>query len=97
MTSQPEPLDVGPIAGGNQPAQEADKSQVASLLRAAAAEGRLTQTELDERLTVVRDATTFDDLISRSPEFRRFVFTAYSRRITAIAPSVRQLFGRAPT
>ena len=63
MTSQPEPLDVGPIAGGNKPAQEADKSQVASLLRAAAAEGRLTQTELDERLTVVRDATTFDDLI----------------------------------
>lgn len=26
--------------------------------------------------------TTFDDLIARSPEFRRFVFTAYSRRIT---------------
>ena len=25
---------------------------------------------------------TFDDLIARSPEFRRFVFTAYSRRIS---------------
>lgn len=25
---------------------------------------------------------TFDELIARSPEFRRFVFTAYSRRIT---------------
>ncbi len=63
MTSQSEPLDVGPIAGGHLPAREADKSQVAALLRSAAAEGRLTQTELDERLTVVRTATTFDDLI----------------------------------
>jgi len=26
--------------------------------------------------------TTFDDLIARSPEFRRFVFTAFSRRVT---------------
>ena len=25
---------------------------------------------------------TFDDLIARSPEFRRFVFTAFSRRVT---------------
>lgn len=26
--------------------------------------------------------STFDDLIARSPEFRRFVFTAFSRRVT---------------
>lgn len=26
--------------------------------------------------------TTFDDLVARSPVFRQFVFTAYSRRIT---------------
>lgn len=83
MTSQPEPLDVGPIAGGNQPAQEADKSQVASLLRAAAAEGRLTQTELDERLTAIRNATTFDDLI---PLTRDLVPLSRSAVNAAVSP-----------
>lgn len=42
------------------------------------AEG-IAETDLS---AVLVPRTTFDDLISRSPEFRRFVFTAYSRRIT---------------
>ena len=58
-----EPSDVGPIAGGNIPATEADRAQVASLLRAAASEGRLTPAELDTRLAQVAAADTFDDLI----------------------------------
>ena len=63
MTNPPEPLDVGPIAGGHLPVQERDKAQVASQLRTAAAEGRLTQPELDDRLHGVHVATSFDDLI----------------------------------
>jgi CRP/FNR family transcriptional regulator len=34
---------------------------------------------------------TFDDLISRSPEFRRFVFTAYSRRITDLFTVIEEI------
>jgi CRP/FNR family transcriptional regulator len=37
--------------------------------------------ETDLRAVLV-PRTTFDELVARSPEFRRFVFTAYSRRIT---------------
>jgi CRP/FNR family transcriptional regulator len=42
------------------------------------AEG-VAETELR---AVLVPRVTFDELIARSPEFRRFVFTAYSRRIT---------------
>jgi CRP/FNR family transcriptional regulator len=42
------------------------------------AEG-VAETELK---AVLVPRVTFDELIARSPEFRRFVFTAYSRRIT---------------
>jgi CRP/FNR family transcriptional regulator len=37
--------------------------------------------ETDVRAVAIPRAT-FDDLIARSPEFRRFVFTAFSRRVT---------------
>lgn len=38
---------------------------------------------------------TFDDLVARSPEFRRFVFTAFSDRITNLFRLVEQVaFGR---
>jgi CRP/FNR family transcriptional regulator len=37
--------------------------------------------ETDIRAVAIPRAT-FDDLIARSPEFRRFVFTAFSRRVT---------------
>lgn len=42
------------------------------------AEG-LAETDLK---AVLVPRTTFDELVARSPEFRRFVFTAYARRIT---------------
>lgn len=38
---------------------------------------------------------TFDELIAGSPEFRRFVFTAYARRITGLFTVIQEVaFGR---
>src|SRR5918997_4584637 len=59
----PEPTDVGPIAGGNLRASDADRDQVATLLSIAYAEGRLSKDEHDERLGQLLQAKTFDDLI----------------------------------
>jgi hypothetical protein len=59
----PEPLNVGPIAGGNLRASDADRDQVATLLTTAYAEGRLTRDEHDERLDQLMAAKTFDDLM----------------------------------
>lgn len=59
----PEPTNVGPIAGGNLRASDADRDQVATLLSAAYAEGRLTREEHDERIGELMAAKTFDDLI----------------------------------
>ena len=58
-----EPLTGGPTAGGSLRASDADRDQVAALLGAAFAEGRLTLEEHDERLQQVLTARTFDDLI----------------------------------
>ena len=60
----PEPTNVGPIAGGNLRASDADRDQVATLLSTAYAEGRLTREEHDERIDQLMAAKTFDDLIS---------------------------------
>lgn len=61
-----EPTDVGPAAstGGSLRASDADRDQVAALLSAAYAEGRLTHEEHDERLERVLVSRTFDDLIA---------------------------------
>jgi hypothetical protein len=59
----PEPTNVGPITGGNLRASDADRDQVATLLSAAYAEGRLSQEEHDERLDQLMVAKTFDDLL----------------------------------
>jgi hypothetical protein len=59
----PEPTNVGPIAGGNLRASDADRDQVATLLSTAYAEGRLSKDEHDERLEQLLQAKTFDDLI----------------------------------
>jgi Domain of unknown function (DUF1707) len=59
----PEPTNVGPIAGGNLRASDADRDQVATLLSTAYAEGRLTREEHDERIDQLMKAKTFDDLI----------------------------------
>jgi Domain of unknown function (DUF1707) len=59
----PESTNVGPIAGGNLRASDADRDQVATLLSAAYAEGRLSREEHDERVDQLMAAKTFDDLI----------------------------------
>jgi hypothetical protein len=59
----PEPTNVGPIAGGNLRASDADRDQVATLLSTAYAEGRLTREEHDERVDQLMAAKTFDDLM----------------------------------
>jgi hypothetical protein len=61
--SVPEPRSVGPIAGGNLRASDADREQVATVLSTAYAEGRLTREEHDERIDQLMAAKTFDDLI----------------------------------
>ncbi|HLT61473.1 MAG TPA: DUF1707 domain-containing protein [Microlunatus sp.] len=58
-----EPRDVGPIAGGNLRASDADREQVANLLGTAFADGRLTHDEYQERLEQAMTARTFDDLV----------------------------------
>jgi Domain of unknown function (DUF1707) len=60
----PEPVNVGPIAGGNLRASDADREQVATLLSTAYAEGRLSREEHDERTDQLLAAKTFDDLVS---------------------------------
>jgi DUF1707 SHOCT-like domain len=59
----PEPRNVGPIAGGNLRASDADREQVATVLSTAYAEGKLTREEHDERIDQLMAAKTFDDLI----------------------------------
>lgn len=59
----PEPTNVGPIAGGNLRASDADRDHVATVLSTAYAEGRLTREEHDERLDQVMQAGTFDELM----------------------------------
>ena len=58
-----EPSNVGPIAGGNLRASDADRERVATVLNTAYAEGRLSRDEHDERLDQLMVAKTFDDLI----------------------------------
>jgi hypothetical protein len=59
----PEPDNVGPVAGGNLRASDADRDQVATLLSTAYAEGRLSREEHDERVDQLMAAKTFDDLL----------------------------------
>jgi hypothetical protein len=59
----PEPNNLGPIAGGNLRASDADRDQVATLLSTAYAEGRLSREEHDERIDQLMAAKTFDDLL----------------------------------
>jgi hypothetical protein len=76
----PEPTHVGPIAGGNLRASDADRDQVAILLSTAYAEGRLTRDEHDERIDQLMKAKTFDDLI---PITRDLVRAAPDRAVPA--------------
>src|SRR5690606_32514469 len=63
--SQDRPLDHRPPtpAAGGLRASDQDRNQVANVLSAAYAEGRLTREEHDERLEQAMSAKTFDELI----------------------------------
>ena len=80
----PEPTNVGPIAGGNLRASDADREQVATLLSTAYAEGRLTLEEHDDRIDQLMAAKTFDDLI---PITRDLVLVGPA---TPVAPPSRE-------
>jgi hypothetical protein len=84
----PEPSNVGPIAGGNLRASDADREQVATVLSTAYAEGRLTRDEHDERLDQLLAARTFDDLI---PITRDLVVVG-TPAMMASAPDPQQTF-----
>ncbi len=79
----PEPSNVGPMAGGNLRASDADREQVATVLSTAYAEGRLDREEHDERLEQLLRARTFDDLI---PITRDLVVVGTSAMATAATP-----------
>jgi hypothetical protein len=80
----PEPTNVGPIAGGNIRASDADREQVANVLNTAYAEGRLSREEHDERLSQLMAAKTFDDLI---PITHDLVVTRRAPSTPAAAPN----------
>lgn len=63
MSAAVEPSNVGPIAGGNLRASDADREQVATVLNTAYTEGRLTREEHEDRLNQLLQAKTFDQLI----------------------------------
>src|SRR6187551_3686009 len=84
----PEPSNVGPIAGGNLRASDADRERVATVLSTAFAEGRLTREEHDERLDQLLAARTFDDLI---PITRDLVVVG-TPAMTVSAPDSQQTF-----
>jgi hypothetical protein len=63
MSNHLEPTDVGPAAGGDLAASDADRDHVITLLTAAHAEGRLSAIERDQRIDAARAAETFDDLV----------------------------------
>ncbi|MGI8457641.1 MAG: DUF1707 SHOCT-like domain-containing protein [Propionibacteriaceae bacterium] len=82
-----EPRDVGPVAGGNLRASDADRDQVIQVLSTAYADGRLTREEHDERLEAVMAAKTFDDLV---PLTRDLVFTGARYPQQATTPPAGQ-------
>lgn len=63
MSDPVEPTDVGPAAGGDLVASDADREHVVTLLVTAHAEGRISAAERDQRVGAARLAETFDDLV----------------------------------
>jgi hypothetical protein len=82
----PEPMNVGPIAGGSLRASDADREQVATLLSTAYAEGRLTREEHDERIDQLTAAKTFEDLI---PITRDLVVIGTPNAVATLRPTSR--------
>jgi hypothetical protein len=82
-----EPINVGPIAGGNLRASDADREQVATVLSTAYAEGRLSREEHDQRVDQLMTAKTFDDLIPITRDLVVVGPAAESPAPTAAAPA----------
>lgn len=83
MSGLVEPNNVGPMAGGNLRASDADREQVATVLSTAYAEGRLTRDEHDERLEQLLQARTFDQLV---PITNDLVVLSPPGQPTSVAP-----------
>ncbi len=62
--AQPSPEPSAPLASGGLRASDADRDQVAGVLGAAFAEGRITREEHDERLDRLMRSKTFDELVA---------------------------------
>lgn len=86
-SSHPEPLNVGPIAGGNLRASDADREQVATVLTTAYAEGRLSREEHEERLDQLLVAKTFDDLIPITQDLVSTVSPIAAPNLVSTTPS----------
>ena len=83
-TASPDPTDVGPAAGGNHAATDADRDHVVTLVSEAHNEGLLSRDERDRRIAAARTAATFDDLV---PLTRDLV--SADGRIVRPAPAVQ--------
>ncbi|MDR0284057.1 MAG: DUF1707 domain-containing protein [Propionibacteriaceae bacterium] len=58
-----EPIDVGPLYGGDRPILDSDRQLVINLLDAARGDSRLTEYDFAARVARVRAARFFDDLV----------------------------------
>ncbi|MCL2483246.1 MAG: DUF1707 domain-containing protein [Propionibacteriaceae bacterium] len=58
-----EPMDVGPLFGGDRPVLESDRQLVVTLLTAARSDARLTDADFAQRISRVYAARVFDDLV----------------------------------
>ncbi len=100
MSNPLEPTDVGPAAGGDLAASDADRDRVITLLTAAQAEGRLTPSERDQRIAAARTAETFDDLVPLTRDLvsptgpaARPVVNYDEGHSTAVADQIVAIFG----
>ena len=92
MSSTVEPSHVGPIAGGNLRASDADRERVAEVLRDALAEGRLDMAEFEERLEATYSARTYGDLEPITRDLGCFAISALtaSHRIPSQVSNAEQ-------
>ncbi|MCL2737102.1 MAG: DUF1707 domain-containing protein [Propionibacteriaceae bacterium] len=66
-----EPIDVGPLFGGDRPVLPSDRQLVITLLNAARADSRLRDADYTYRMSQVYTARVFDDLIEITRDLMR--------------------------
>jgi hypothetical protein len=89
-----QPRLVRPVPGGHLRASDTDRDQVAEVLNAAFAEGRLSRDEHDERLDCLVRAKTFDDLVGLTGDL---VVVASPAPVTGQQPSAYALDSSPPS